>query len=320
MAAPQPDGPMQSPPGAALAELRFPAMAGAATLRVVGLDTAAAKAALEAAAAEVRRIEAKYSRYRADSIVSRINAAAGSGVAVEVDAETAELLDFAARLHHDSDGRFDITSGILRRAWDFRSGRLPAQALLDELCRHIGWSRVAWPARTVAAGAARRIALPEAGMELDFGGFGKEYAADRAAGVLLAAGARSGTVDLGGDIRVLGPQPDGRGWAIGIQHPRRADATIAGVELRGGALATSGDYERYMDVGGQRYCHILDPRSGWPVRYWQSVSVVAPLCLAAGALATIAMLSGDGALAFLDAQRVAYLAVDAAGRLHRQGL
>ncbi len=295
--------------------IRFGAMACEAEIRIAGVDPTRASGLLDAAATEVRRIEAKYSRYRSDSVVSRINTAAGSGAEIEVDTETADLLDFAARLHAQSEGLFDITSGILRKAWDFRSNELPTQATLDGLCRRIGWSRVHWPAGVTS----RRIALPEIGMELDFGGFGKEYAADRAAGVLLAAGVRSGYVNLGGDIRVIGPRLDSHGWSLGIQHPRDIAATIAGVELRGGGLATSGDYERYMEVAGRRYSHILDPRSGWPVDHWQSVSVVAPLCLAAGALSTIAMLTGTRAPAFLEAQRVAFIAVDAAGRVHRAG-
>ncbi len=293
---------------------RFTAMGGEAEFCIAGQPMPAALAAAER---EVRRIEAKYSRYRADSLLSRINAAAGSGMAIEVDAETAALFDFADRLHAQSEGRFDLTSGILRQAWDFRSQQLPEPTRLVALCRRIGWRRIGWPAD---AGAPRRIVLPEAGMELDFGGIGKEYAADRAAAVLIDAGQRTGYVNLAGDIRVLGPRPDGGRWALGIQHPRRVDATITGLALSSGALATSGDYERYIEVAGQRYCHILDPRSGWPVRHWQSVSVVAPLCIAAGALATIAMLMGPDAPAFLDGQGVAWLAVDAAGAVHRGGL
>ncbi len=289
--------------------MRFAAMACEAELTVAG--RAPDRRVLDAAAAEVRRIEQAYSRYRADSIVSRINAAAGSGMTIEVDAETTGLLDFAARLHAQSDGLFDLTSGILRRAWDFRSGRLPEATALAALRARIGWQKVDWQP------AARRMALTEPGMELDFGGFGKEYAADRAAAVLQAGGITSGYVNLGGDLRVLGPRPDGRGWTLGIQHPRDDRRTLAGVEVKSGALATSGDYERYMDIAGRRYCHILDPRTGWPVQHWQSVSVIAPVCLAAGALSTVAMLKGPEAPAFLTAQQVPWLAVDASGEIVR---
>ncbi|MBE0550742.1 MAG: FAD:protein FMN transferase [Rubrivivax sp.] len=283
----------------------FQAMASACELRLLGDDERALQRAAQAAIAEVRRIERKYSRYDAASVVSRINAAAGSGQAVPVDDETTGLLNFAAQLHALSDGRFDITSGVLRRVWDFRAGRLPGIAEVEALLPLIGWSRVAFD--------GHQIALPQAGMEVDFGGFGKEYAADRAAALLRHAGVPGGYVNLGGDIAVLGPRVDGSGWRLGIHHPRRADAMIETLELGMGALATSGDYERCFEADGVRYCHLLDPRSGWPVRYWQSVSVVAPSCAAAGAACTIAMVSGERGLAFIREQSLPFLAVDAHG-------
>ena len=281
---------------------RFQAMSSVCEVRLEGDDEGVLGEAASLAIDEVHRIELKYSRYRADSIVSRINAAAGSGESVAVDDETASLIDFAAQLHGLSDGLFDITSGVLRKAWDFRAGRTPTDAELQALLPLMGWSLVAW--------RDQRIALPRAGMELDFGGFGKEYAADRAMSVLAAQGQRHGFVNLGGDIRVLGPRADGGAWRFGIQHPRRADATIASVDMVDGALASSGDYERFFERDGRRYCHILDPRTGWPVSSWSSVSVTAPACVAAGALSTIAMLKGEQALEFLSTQRAAFLAVD----------
>ncbi len=293
--------------------LPFQAMASACEIHIEGAAKLGQlrKAAL-AAVAEVKRIETKYSRYLPNSIVSRVNAAAGSGQAVGVDEETAGLIDFAASLFTFSDGLFDITSGVLRRAWNFKSGQPPTEQSLQALLPLIGWASVDW--------TDRKVYLPRAGMELDFGGFGKEYAADRAASTLLAAGARHGWVNLGGDIRVLGPRTDGQGWRFGIQHPRQAKATIASVELAHGALATSGDYERYLVHQGRRYSHILNPLTGWPVDTWQSVSATAPACTAAGALTTIAMLKGADAPGFLAAQQAGYLAVDADGALVHHGL
>ena len=292
--------------------LEFRAMASPCVLHVAGATMwpGALPKALAAAAAEVRRIEQAYSRYPPDSIVARINAAAGGAAPVPLDAEAAALLGFADRLHRDSNGLFDITSGVLRRAWDFKAERVPAAAELEALCNLIGWGRVEFDGRS--------IRLPSAGMELDFGGFGKEYAADRAAQVLLEAGLRHGYVNLGGDLRLLGPMPDGGPWRLGIAHPRRAGEVMAGFEMRGGALATSGDYERFfIGADGRRYSHILDPRSGWPVQHWQSVSVLAPACLAAGALSTVAMLKGPDASDFLREQGVAWIGVDAAGQVQR---
>lgn len=249
---------------------------------------------------EVERIEAKFSRYRPDTIVSRINQAAGRQ-AIALDEETAALLAYADSCYASSQGRFDITSGVLRRAWNFREAVVPSRATLTPLLALIGWDKVRW--------SKTDVLLPLPGMEIDFGGIGKEYAADRAAGVATANGIRHGLVNLGGDVRVIGPHPDGRGWSIGIRHPRRNDATIASIEITTGALATSGDYERYFECDGVRYCHILDPRSGMSVRHWQSVSVIAPVCIAAGSYATIAMLMGKSARRFLGDQQLPFLLV-----------
>jgi thiamine biosynthesis lipoprotein len=287
----------------------FRAMASEHELLLWCDDEARATHAAEAAIADVARIEAKYSRYRDDSVTSQINRAAG-GEAVGIDAETSSLLSYADQCHRLSNGLFDLTSGVLRRAWDFRRvpPRIPDAAALAAATALIGWDRVEWDRRSVR--------LPIAGMEIDFGGIGKEYAADRAATVCLEHGVAHGLVNLGGDVRAVGPQPDGAPWRVGIRHPRRDGAAIATVLLESGAVATSGDYERFFEVAGRRYCHILDPRTGRSVSHWQSVSVVAPLCVVAGSCATIAMLMERDGEAFLRAQGFRYVAVDAGGALH----
>jgi thiamine biosynthesis lipoprotein len=287
----------------------FSAMASRCEVRLYAPAEEVARGWADAAIDEVRRIETKYSRYRDDSITTAINRAAG-GATVPVDDETAGLIDFGAALHAQSEGRFDLTSGILRRAWDFKARRVPAQQAIDAVLPLIGWSRVEWH--------DRRLRLPLAGMEIDFGGIGKEYAADRAGTILIERGARHGLVNLGGDVRVIGAAPDGSPWRIAIQHPRgRPGETLARLDVAQGALATSGDYERYFEVDGRRYCHVMNPRTGWPVDAWQSISVVAPLAAAAGACATIAMLNPvPEGLEFLGSQGVRYLAIDSGGRSH----
>lgn len=287
----------------------FKAMASACEVVVAAADEAQGLAWAKAAIDEVARIESAYSRYRADSIVSRINAGAG-GAPVECDDETVALLDHAQALYDSSDGLFDITSGVLRRAWDFKAARRPTQAELTPLRALIGWPRV--------QRSGRAIRLPEAGMEIDFGGFGKEYAADRAGAALLRCGARHGYVNLAGDMRIIGARPDGTPWRMGIQHPRQRDQLLATLPVSQGGLATSGDYERYFLQDGQRYCHILDPRSGQPVTHWQSISVLAPLAVLAGNCCTIAMLKQAQALEFLQASGMNYLAVDRHGAIHRK--
>jgi thiamine biosynthesis lipoprotein len=278
--------------------LSAPTLADAQRLAQPGID-------------EVLRIERTYSRYRPDSIVARINAAAGVDW-VDCDTETLSLLNFADQLHQQSGGLFDITSGVLRRAWNFAQANLPTAEQIDALLPLIGWSQV--------QREATRIRLPRAGMELDFGGFGKEYAADRAAALLQRTGVLHGYVNLGGDMRLMGPKPDGAPWVMGIQHPRERSQLLATQQLTAGGLATSGDYERFMVVGGQRYCHLLNPRTGWPVGHWRTVSVTAPLAVVAGCAATIAMLQGPQGLDFLRQSGHPFVAMAHDGQIHSHQL
>jgi len=288
----------------------FRAMAADHELKLWSDERARADRVARVAIADVLRIEAKFSRYRDDSVTSAINRAAGVAP-VAIDGETAALLRYADRCHQLSGGRFDLTSGVLRRAWDFRRRPplIPTDAEVAAARELIGWERVEWD--------DAHVRLPERGMELDFGGVGKEYAADRAATICADHGIAHGLVNLGGDVRIIGPQPDGSAWRVGIRHPRRDDAVIGSVEVRAGAVATSGDYERYFEIGGRRYCHLLDARTGHPVSHWQSATVVAPLAILAGTFATIAMLLEGQAEAFLAQQHVRYLLVRADGAVMR---
>jgi thiamine biosynthesis lipoprotein len=269
----------------ALHRFAFRAMAAENELQVYAGDPSVAERAARAAIEEVQRIEAKYSRYRAESVVSRINAAAG-GEPVPIDEETARLLDYADACWRQSGGAFDPTSGILRRAWRFDTPRVPDDRELAPLLELIGWGQVERDSSAVR--------LPRAGMELDFGGFGKEYAVDRATVVLRAHGVESAFANLAGDLAILGEQPGGEPWRVGIRHPRETDALIARLPVSSGGMATSGDYERFIEVDGVRHCHILDPRTGRSARGLQSVTVHATSCIIAGSATTIAMLKGAG--------------------------
>lgn len=283
----------------------FQALGGPCSLQLHGDDETRLDQAAAAAQAEVQRIEAKYSRYLDSSLLTRINRAAGSTQRVEIDAETAALLDYAHAAWEQSSGLFDITSGVLRRAWNFRATTPPSAQSVAALLPLIGWQQVergpGW------------VRLPRVGMELDFGGFGKEYAADRAAAVLRTQYQHSGLVELGGDVAVTGPQPDGQPWRIGIRHPRQPQIALALIDLSTGGLASSGDYERYLEHAGQRYSHILDPRSGYPVQDLRAVSVAAEQCLIAGTATTIALLKGRKGPAWLRGLGLPWLSVDAQG-------
>ncbi len=232
---------------------------------------------------EVARLEQLYSRYRDDSVVTKINRSAGKA-ALTVDPETAGLLDYAQTVYEQSDGLFDITSGILRSAWDFKSGIFPEPVQIEKILPLVDWSMVEWN--------SPNIRLPEIGMELDFGGYVKEYAVDAAARLCGELGVSHGMIDLGGDIHIIGPHPDGSAWHVGIRNPRSPEDAIVSVDLQSGAIASSGDYERFMEVDGKRYCHILNPKTGWPCEGLAAVAVAAPICLLAGTASTIAMLKG----------------------------
>lgn len=281
---------------------RFRAMASPCEVLVDGVDEDTASQLVSLAAQEAWRIEEKFSRYLSGNVVDRIHQSAGQ--IIDLDEETARLLDYAAFCFELSGRRFDITSGILRRVWRFDgSDQLPDPERVSALLPYIGWHRVSWQ--------APRLRLPE-GMEIDLGGIGKEYAVDRTLMLLqhtlgVAAAPYSILVNFGGDLACSGPRPDGSGWRVGIENAAAiAEANDLHI-LKQGALATSGDSRRFILRDGVRYSHILDPRTGWPVPLApRSVSVVQPSCTQAGMLATFAMLHGNEAERFLDDQGACY--------------
>lgn len=257
----------------------------------------------------IERLEQRYSRYRAESLVTRINMAAGSGVEVPIDSETYALLGYADQCHRESGGLFDITSGVLRRIWRFKEQvDLPLKSEINALLPLIGWKRVRWNESA--------IYLPDAGMELDFGGIVKEYAADAAAGLLRKHNICSGIVELGGDIRVVGPLPDGSGWPIAVRKQDQPPTNgIVEIRLKSGGVASSGDYERFLSIDGVRYGHILNPKTGWPVSGLTAVSVVADHCILAGSVATIAMLKGKAGKRWLQNSGLPFLCCQNNGQI-----
>ncbi len=243
---------------------------------------------------EATRIERKYSRYRESSVVSEINRMAGR-TPVAVDAETEMLVQAALDLSRMTDGRFDPTVGVLRRAWDFKNGRVPSQSEIDALLPLVDADAVSIRNGTVF--------LRKAGMEIDLGGVGKEYAVDRAARILREEGIGSAIVNFAGDVCTVGSRGDGHPWRIGVADPRRRQRCRFAVRtLSDAGIATSGDYARGFFRRGVRYHHILDARTGWPARGLSSVTVVAGSAFRAGRFATAAFLLGaEAGLALLEA-------------------
>jgi FAD:protein FMN transferase len=283
----------------------FKAMGTPCDIQLFARNEAEAKCAADAAIADIQRLEARYSRYKADSFLSEINRAAAIAGIISVDDETASLLDYAVTCYEQSDGLFDITSGILRCAWKFDQGKLPEQSLIDKLLDKVGWHKVVWKRPVLS------FSVP--GMEIDFGGVVKEYAVDRAASLCYGLGIRHGVINLGGDIKVIGPRDDGSPWRVGIRHPRSKDALLDTISLYKGALASSGDYERCIMVDGVRYGHVLNPKTGWPVRHLAAVSVIGDFCVVAGSASTIAMLKEDQGTEWLQDLGLPHLWVDTHG-------
>ena len=274
---------------------RFRAMASPCELHLGRVSKKLAQRLTDSVCAEALRIEQKFSRYRDDNLIARINSARGEPVLI--DPETSRLLDYAAELFALSDGRFDITSGVLRRAWTFDGGEgVPDPEQIEALRPKVGWDRVSW---------RDHLLCMQEGMEIDLGGIGKEYAVDRAAALVRDA-VDKGMVNFGGDLVSIGAPDDAPGkagsWTVGIESLAGRDAAKR-VSLKTGALATSGDTRRFVLKEGRRYGHILDARTGWPVEHApRSITVLAGNCTQAGMLATFAMLMGEKAESFLEQQ------------------
>lgn len=287
-----------------LSLFRFPfrALGSKCELQLYSIHLRHAEKVAQLVKADVFRIEQRYSRYRDDSILSAINQIANQGGCLAVDDETQALLNYADTCYQQSDGLFDITSGILREAWDFKTQTIPTEKQIQTILPRIGWKKVNIEENKVS------FAVP--GMQLDFGGIGKEYAVDRAATICQQHGIDFGLVELGGDIKIIGPHANGKPWSVGIRHPRKPGHLMANIDVSKGALASSGDYERCIVINGKRYSHILNPKTGWPVQGLSSITVIAEQCVIAGSLTTIAMLKENQGKAWLKSLGVAYLWMD----------
>jgi thiamine biosynthesis lipoprotein len=275
----------------------FSAMASPCEVLIETHDKSLAMHLASMAQQEALRIERKYSRYRTDNLMYAINHQASP---VVIDEETHRLLEFADTCYQLSQGLFDITSGVLRKAWKFDgSDNIPSQAVITPLLKFVGWKKVKF--------SSEMIHLPP-GFELDFGGIGKEYAVDRVATKLQqTAKETSVLVNFGGDIQVTCPRQNNAPWFVGIENPLTDNQGQSIVKIFSGGLATSGDARRFLQKDNQRYSHILDPTTGYPViKPPRSVTVASANCTQAGLLATLTLLQGEGAETFIKQQGVTH--------------
>tara|TARA_R110000868_G_scaffold399573_4_gene673403 strand:+ start:91 stop:981 length:891 start_codon:yes stop_codon:yes gene_type:complete len=276
---------------------RFAAMASPCEVLIETQDPMLANHLTSVAYKETKRIEEKFSRYLPNNLMANINHSEGKPVAI--NDEVFRLLEFANSCFGLSEGMFDITSGVLRKAWKFDgSDNIPIPKAVKALMPYIGWQKVKYDQSSITLAK---------GMELDFGGIGKEYAVDCVAKLCAESAPRiSVVVNFGGDIQVTRPRHKNRPWHIGIESPEDAEATKV-LKITSGGLATSGDARRYLLKDGKRFSHILNPETGYPIENApRSVTVAAPHCIQAGLLATLALLQGAKAEAFLDDQAVKF--------------
>jgi thiamine biosynthesis lipoprotein len=239
------------------------------------------------AVAWVTAFEAKYSRFIPESLLSRVNAAAGRDW-VEVDPEMEQMFKLCDTLHFTTQGVLDPTALPLIRLWNWKAAApsIPSPEAIASARKLVGWSKV--------LRSPGKVFLPEAGMALDFGGFGKEYAVDIVSQVAAEAGIGDVLVDFGHDLRARGAPPGRPAWHIGLEDPGRPGKHWGSVALAGSrGIASSGDYIRCFTLDGRRYGHIIDPRTGWPVANGCSqATVIAGTCLQAGVLSTTAFVLG----------------------------
>ncbi len=255
-------------------------------IRAIGAD---ASTAVDEAFREMQRIEALFSRYVDNSDISRINAEAGQWVSVS--AEVVELLQRSIKYGNLTKGSFDVTIGPLVTLWGFGTDQrqVPANEALQNAMAHVDYTAIALDPNQ------RLVKIPE-GFMLDLGGVAKGYAVDRGADVLRERGIEHGLINAGGDISVVGTRDtEGSPWRVGIQDPAEPSRVMAVVELMDATVVTSGDYQRYFEVDGTRFHHIIDPATGFPADELTSVTVVAPTAADGDALSTALFILGKPA-------------------------
>lgn len=281
----------------------FQAMASDCQIILEGCKKEEARHLLKLAAIETWRIEYKYSRYQAGNLMAKINQAYTAPL--QVDDETCALLNYANVCYQLSEGLFDISAGVLRKIWRFDgSDKIPSEEAIQNILPYIGWHKVAWQQPFIQL---------KAGMELDLGGLGKEYAVDQVLKLLMSEASKLCSkpvailVNFGGDLACSGLRINQQAWSVAVESYQFEKRSVLNVKLHQGAIATSGDARRFLLKDGVRYSHILNPLNGQAITDApHSVSVAASTCMQAGILSTLAMLHGHQAEAFLQAQEADY--------------
>ena len=291
-------------------------MGTAAWITIHGLSDAEAAEAAEEALRELHRVESVMSNWKKESELSRLNRES-DGKPYNVSRELYHLLERSIYYSHLTAGAFDITARPLVQLWGFQGGtaRLPDGREIEDTMSRVGYGKI------MLDGESTSIIMPP-GMELDLAGIAKGYGVDRAVALLRKRGVESALVNLGGNIYALGTPPGERGWTVGIRDPEGGRRVVGSLLLADEAVATSGNYENFVEIEGTVYGHIIDPRAGRPVSHTLSVTVVAPTALEADALSTglfvLGPESGEKALELLPEVGALFAIPNGGGIIYRK--
>ena len=257
-------------------------------ISVVGEDFHLAERQIEAGIHEIRRIEKLLTTFHESSETSLINRYAGMSP-VRISQETFDIIERSIRISRVTQGSFDITYGSLdKRLWNFDTTMtsLPDRETAKKMVRLINYRNILLDEENCT------VLLKEKGMRIGFGGIGKGYAAERARVIMKEAGAASGIVNASGDLTTWGSQPSGEPWTVGIVNPNARHEVFSYVNITDMAVATSGNYEKFVIIDGKKYSHTIDPRTGLPVAGIKSVTIITLNAEIADAMATPVMIMG----------------------------
>lgn len=241
---------------------------------------------------EINRLDYLMSNYKEESELSKVNKYAASEP-TDCDNELAYVIEQSLQYSDITDGAFDITVGPLMKKWGFfkEQGRIPGKEELESVLKSVSCKNIIIEEKIKKSlfrdpGVVKTVSFRNSGTQIDLGGIGKGYAVDMALRVLKGNRIHSALINFAGNIYAYGTPPGKDSWVIGLQHPRMSEGLLGSFEIRDKAVSTSGDYEKFFTINGERYSHIIDPRTGYPVKGIVSVTIVTDNATRADALST----------------------------------
>ena len=256
-------------------------------ITLVDQDSTKANINIDKTIAEIERIENLISEWRPETQISKVNQNAGIAP-VKVDREVFELTKRAIEYSEMTNGAFDISTAAMDRIWKFDGSmtEMPTEEQIKYSVRNVNYKNI------VLDSVNSTIYLSQKGMKIGFGSIGKGYAADRGRAIMQSLGVKAGIVDASGDIATWGLQPNGKPWSIGIRNPFKRHKIVKILKLKNSAVATSGSYEKFAEINGIRYSHIINPTTGYPASGLTSVTIYGASCEFSNALSTSIMVLG----------------------------